>query len=221
MTRKLSCYLTAYLGSYVGIAVAVRTNPAARMEKRRANRGHAAGALTQNPVVKTTIDARHRLEQCVVKDVDDGIGFLDRRRFFDCDGRRTHQCINLLQQMTLVFHEIRSAQARTLGKKHRDATDLSLNGFAACLSRMRGENRVELQAIEQLRRARHAGLFNQLMICNGELIAGVDIHIGAHTQLALVQRFDAVILLGKICQVEEGGEGAHNNLRTLHRQRVE
>ena len=39
--------------------------------------------------------------------------------------------------------------------------------------------------------------------------------------LALMQRFDAIVFLGKICQVEEGGKGAHNNLRALYRQRVE
>ena len=123
--------------------------------------------------------------------------------------------------MALVFHEVRSTQARTLGKKRRDATNLSLNGFAARLGRMRGEDRVELQAIEQLSRTRHSGFFHQLMIGNGEFIAGVDIHVGAHALLALMQRFDAIVFLGKICQVEEGGKGAHNNLRALYRQRVE
>ena len=55
----------------------------------------------------------------------------------------------------------------------RNADTMYLSLIHIC--RMRGEDRVELQAIEQLSRTRHSSFFHQLMIGNGEFIAGVDI----------------------------------------------
>ncbi len=48
--------LATHLGGDVGVTVAVGTDPAAGMEKRRAQRRHGTGLVAQHPVVKTTID---------------------------------------------------------------------------------------------------------------------------------------------------------------------
>ena len=79
MGEVLGGDLTAHLGGDVGVTVAVGTDPAAGMEERRAQRRHGAGLVAQHPVVKTTVDDGDNVEQRVIEDVDDGIGFLDRR----------------------------------------------------------------------------------------------------------------------------------------------
>ena len=71
--------LAAHLGGNVGVAVTVGTDPAAGVEERRAQRRHGAGLVAQHPVVKATVDDGDNVEQRVIEDVDDGIGFLDRR----------------------------------------------------------------------------------------------------------------------------------------------
>ena len=96
--------LTAHLGGDVGVTVAVGTDPAAGMEERRAQRRHGTRLVAQHPVVKTTIDNGDDVEQRVIEDVDDGIGFLDRRGLLERDGARTHQGVDFLQHMALVLH---------------------------------------------------------------------------------------------------------------------
>ena len=213
--------LGAHLRGDVGVAVAVRPDPAAGVEERRADRGHRAGGLAQDPVVEAAIDHRNRIEQGVIEDVDDGVGFLDGRGLLQRDGARAHERIDLLQHMALVFHEVGTTQAAALLEQARDAADLALDGATARLGGMRGEDGVELQALEQLARAALPHLVDETAVGDGELVGGVDGRIDRDVALASAQRRDAVALLGKVGQVEERGEGADHDLRTVERERVD
>lgn len=70
--------------------------------------------------------------------------------------------------MALVLNEVGAAQAPTFLEQAGDAADLTLNGLAARLGRMRGENRMELQAREQLGCFGSAHLIGELMERHGE-----------------------------------------------------
>ena len=212
--------LTAHLGGDVGVTVAVGTDPAAGMEERRAQRRHGAGLVAQHPVVKTTIDNGDDVEQRVIEDVDDGIGFLDRRGLLERDGARTHQGVDLLQHMALVLHQVGAAQTRTLLQQVGDTANLALDGLTTGLGGVRGKDGMELKLAEQLVGALDAQLIHQLVIGDGELVGGIDLGIGRRTSLALAQLRHTVILLRQVCQVEEARKGADDNLLLIERQAV-
>ena len=211
----------AHLGGDVGVAVAVGADPAAGMEERRAQQRHGTGLVAQHPVVKTTVDDGDNVEQRVIEDVDDGIGFLDRRGLLERDGARTHQGVDLLQHMALVLHQVGAAQTRTLLQQVGDTANLALDGLTTGLSGMRGKDGVELKLAEQLVGALDAQLIHQLVIGDGELVGGIDLGIGRRTGLALAQLRHAVVLLRQVCQVEEARKGADNDLLFIERQAVD
>ena len=213
--------LTAHLGGDVGVTVAVGTDPAAGMEERRAQRRHGTGLVAQHPVVKATINDGDDVEQCVIEDVDDGIGFLDRRGLLERDGARTHQGVDLLQHMALVLHQVGAAQTRTLLQQVGDTANLALDGLATGLGGMRGKDGVELELAEQLVGALDAQLIHQLVIGDGELVGGIDLGIGRRTGLALAQLRHTVVLLRQVCQMEETRKGADNDLLLIERQAVD
>ena len=212
--------LTAHLGGDVGVTVAVGTDPAAGMEERRAQRRHGTGLVAQHPVVKTTIDDGDNVEQRVIEDVDDGIGFLDRRGLLERDGARTHQGVDLLQHMALVLHQVGAAQTRTLLQQVGDTANLALDGLTTGLGGMCGKDRVELELAEQLIGTLDAHLVYQLVIGDGELVGGIDLGIGRCAGLALAQLRHTVVLLRQVCQVEEARKGANDDLLLIKRQAV-
>ena len=211
----------AHLGGDVGVTVAVGADPTAGMEERRAQRRHGTGLVAQHPVVKTTIDDGNDVEQRVIEDVDDGIGFLDRRGLLQRDGARANQGVNLLQHMALVLHQVGAAQTRTLLQQVGDTTNLALDGLATGLGGMRGKDGVELKLAEQLVGALDTHLIHQLVIGNGELVGGIDLGIGRCAGLTLAQLRHAVILLRQVCQMEEARKGADDNLLLIERQTVD
>ena len=213
--------LAAHLGGDVGVTVAVGTDPAAGMEERRAQRRHGTGLVAQHPVVKATIDNGDDVEQRVIEDVDDGIGFLDRRGLLERDGARTHQGVDLLQHMALVLHQVGAAQTRTLLQQVGDTANLALDGLATGLGGMRGKDGMELKLAEQLVGALDAQLIHQLVIGDGELVGGIDLGIGRRTGLALAQLRHTVVLLRQVCQVEEARKGANDDLLLIERQTVD
>ena len=213
--------LTAHLGGDVGVTVAVGTDPAAGMEERRAQRRHGTGLVAQHPVVKATIDDGDDVEQRVIEDVDDGIGFLDRRGLLERDGARTHQGVDLLQHMALVLHQVGAAQTRTLLQQIGDTANLALDGLATGLGGMRGKDGMELELAEQFVGALDAQLIHQLVISDGELVGGIDLGIGRRTGLALAQLRHTVVLLRQVCQVEEARKGANDDLLLIERQAVD
>ena len=221
MRKVLGGDLTAHLGSDVGVTVAVGTDPAAGMEERRAQRRHSTGLVAQHPVVKTTIDNGDNVEQRVIEDVDDGIGFLDRRGLLERDGARTHQGVDLLQHMALVLHQVGAAQTRTLLQQVGDTANLALDGLTTGLGGMCGKDRVELELVEQLVGALDTHLVYQLVIGDGEFVGGIDLGIGRCAGLALTQLRDTVVLLRQVSQMEEARKGADDNLLLIERQAVD
>ena len=209
--------LTAHLGGNVGVTVAVGTDPAAGMEERRAQRRHGTGLVTQHPVVKATIDDGDDVEQRVIEDVDDGIGFLDRRGLLERDGARTHQGVDLLQHMALVLHQVGAAQTRTLLQQVRDTANLALDGLATGLGGMRGKDGMELKLAEQLVGALDTHLIHQLVIGDGEFVGGIDLGIGRCAGLTLAQLLHTVVLLRQVCQMEEARKGTDDNLLLIER----
>ena len=213
--------LAAHLSGDVGVAVAVRADPAAGMEERRAQRRHGAGLVAQHPVVKATIDDGNDVEQRVIEDVDDGIGFLDGRGLLERDGARAHQGVDLLQHMALVLDQVGAAQAWTLLQQVGDTADLALDGLTTGLGGMRGKDGVELQLVEQLVGALDTHLVYQLVIGDGEFVGGIDLCIGRRAGLALAQLRHAVVLLRQVCQMEEARKSADDNLLFIERQAVD
>ena len=211
----------AHLGGDVGVTVAVGTDPTAGMEERRAQRRHGTGLVAQHPVVKATIDDGDDVEQRVIEDVDDGIGFLDRRGLLERDGTRTHQGVDLLQHMALVLHQVGAAQTRTLLQQIGDTANLALDGLATGLGGMCGKDRVELELAEQLVGALDTHLVYQLVIGDGELVGGIDLGIGRCAGLALTQLRHTVVLLRQVCQVKEARKGANDDLLLIERQAVD
>ena len=221
MREVLGGDLAAHLGGDVGVAVAVGPDPAAGMEERRTQRRHGTGLVAQHPVVKTTVDDGDHIEQCVIEDVDDGIGFLDRRGLLKRDGARTHQSVDLLQHMALVLHQVGAAQARTLLQQVGDTANLALDGLTTGLGGMCGKDRVELELVEQLVGALDTHLVYQLVIGDGEFVGGIDLGIGRCAGLALTQLRHTVVLLRQVCQVEEARKGANDDLLLIERQTVD
>ncbi len=66
------------------------------MEERRAHRRFQAGLVAQQPVVETAVDLGDGVEQRVIEDVEDGIGFLDRRGLLQRDRGRAEQGVDLV-----------------------------------------------------------------------------------------------------------------------------
>ena len=220
VSEALGGDFAAHLGGDVGVAVAVGADPAAGMEERRAQRRHGTGLVAQHPVVKTTVDDGDNVEQRVIEDVDDGIGFLDRRGLLERDGARTHQGVDLLQHMALVLHQVGAAQTRTLLQQVGDTANLALDGLTTGLGGMCGKDRVELELAEQLIGTLDAHLVYQLVIGDGEFVGGIDLGIGRRTGLALAQLRHTVVLLRQVCQVEEARKGANDDLLLIKRQAV-
>ena len=221
MRSELSCYLPRYLSGDVGIAVAIRADPATGMEERRAHRRHRAGILAQNPVVETTIYLGNGIEERVVEDIDDGIGFLDGRRLLHRDGARAHESVDLLQEMPLVFHESRAAKARMLAQQLRNATDLAFDGLAARLGGVRGKDRMKLKLGQELRRRTAPHLAHELVVGHRELIRRIDGRVDGNLTLALKERLHAVVLFGEIRQMEERRKRAHHHLLLVDIKAVE
>ena len=217
----LGSHLTAHLGGDVGVAVAVGTDPAAGVEERRAHGRNRTRDLAQDPVVEATVDHGNGVEQRAVEDVDDGVGFLDGRGLLESDGARAHEGVDLLQHMALVLHQVGAAHVGALLKQAGDAADLALDGLAARLRGMRGKDRVELQAGEQLGGLGAADLLVELVERHGEGIRGVDRILGGHIALALAQLGHAIVLLGQVGEVEERGERTDDDLRLVHGQGVD
>ena len=62
MVAEVAGHLTAHLGGDVRVAVAVRTDPAARVEERGARRRHQTRLIAQQPVVETAVHLGNRVE---------------------------------------------------------------------------------------------------------------------------------------------------------------
>ena len=127
--------------------------------------------------------------------------------------------------MALVLHEVGAAEKGPLLQKAGDAADLALNGLAARLGGVRGEDRVELEAVQQLDGMLAAHLVHQLVEGNRELVCRIGRRarnsVEHDAALALAERLDAVVLLREVRQVEEGGEGANQDLRVVDIEAVD
>ena len=153
--------------------------------------------------------------------VDDGVGLFHRRRLFDGNRRGAHERVDLLQQMALVFHEVRAAQTRTLGEHLADAADLVLDGTAARLGGMGGEHGMQLELVEQLAGTVDTDFVDEPAEGHSKLVGGVDIRLDGHQALAVVERLDTIVLLAQVCQVEERRERADEHLHLVDGQAVD
>ena len=203
-------HLAAHLRGDVGVAVAVRSDPAAGVEERGAHGRHGAGLAPQLPVVEAAVHVGHGVKQRVVEDRDDRVGLLDRRRLLDGDGAGAQQGLDLLQHAALVLRALGRPQERALLQQVRDTADLALGRLAARLGGVGGEHGMELQALQQRVGLRAAALVNQPVIGNGDLVHGVLAGLRVHAGLAGAQRVHAVVLLADVCKVEVGGQRAHD-----------
>ena len=152
------------------------------------------------------------MEQRGIENVKNGVGFLDGGRLLQRDRGGAEQRVDLVVQATAVLLLVGAAKLVVLFEQFGDPADLAFHGLAACLGRVRGEHRVELQAVQQLLGLGRAHLVDELMVGDGELvdrIHGVDV---VHFGLAFTQYGNAVVLLGKIGEVEVGGECAGKQL---------
>ena len=86
---------------------------------------------------------------------------------------------------------------------------------------MRGENRMELQAREQLGCFGSAHLIGELMERHGEGVRRVDGVLGGDAALTLAQDTHAIALLGEVRQVEKRREGAYDDLSLVDGQCVD
>ena len=212
MVAELAGHLTAHLGGDVRVAVTVGTDPASRMEERRAHRRHEAGLVSEDPVVETTVDLRNGVEQRVVEDVKNGVGFLNRSRLLQRDRGGAEQRVDLVEESTGVFLLVRAAEQLMRFEQLGDAADLAFHGLTAGFGRMRGEHRMELELVEQLLGPGRTHLVDELVVGAGHFVHRIDGLILIHGGLALVQHGDAVVLLAQVGQMEVGGEGASQQL---------
>ena len=208
---ELLGHLAAHLCGYVGVAVAVGADPAARVEERGADGRHGAGLLAELPVVKAAVDLGHHLEEGAVEDVDDGVGLLDGGRLLVGDGRGAHQGVDLLQELALVLGQGDAAQLGALLQQTGDAADLALDGLAAGLGGVGGEDRVELEAVEKGHGLAAAALVHELAVGHRDVVDGVGLGRGGYGALAQAQGLVAVVLLADVGEVEVGHEGAHQH----------
>ena len=191
------------------------------MEEGRAGGRHATGVLAQHPVVEAAVDLGNHVEQRVVEDVDDGVGLLDGRGLLERNGARAQQGIDLLQHVALVLREVGAAQARALLEQAGDAADLALDGLPAGLGGVRGEDGVELEALEQLGGAVGAGLVNEPLVGDGKRVGLVHVGVEGDLALAVVESLDAEVLLGEVGEVEVSGEGTRHHRLPLHVEPVD
>ena len=191
------------------------------MEERRAHGRHGACALAQLPVIEAAVDLGHHVKERGIKDVDDGVGLLDGRGLLVRDGRGAHQGVDLLQHEALVLHQLDARERRALGEKLGDAADLALDGLAARLGGVRGEDGVELQAVEERRRLCAAALVHQLAVRHRKVVDGVGGLCCGDLALAPAQGGDAVVLLADVCQVKVGDKGTHEQRCPVHGEPVD
>lgn len=191
------------------------------MEERGACRFDGAGLVAEHPVVEATVDHRDRMEQRVVEDVEDRVGFLDRRRLLERDRGRAEQRVDLVVETAVAFLLVRSAQHAVRGELVGDAADLAFHGLASRLGRMGGEDRMELETVEQLLRLGRAHLGDELMVGLRHLVDRVNRQRIIHFRLALMQHGDAVVLLAEVRKMEVRGECARKQLRVVQIHRVD
>ncbi len=174
MVAELAGHLTAHLGGDVRVAVAVGTDPAARVEERGACRRLDAGLVAEDPVVETTVDLRNGVEQRVVEDVENRVGFLNRRRLLQRNRRGAEQRVDLVVEATAVFLLVGAAEQTVRFEQLGDAADLAFHGLTAGLGGVRGEHRVELELVEQLLGLGRTHLVDELVVGAGHLVHRID-----------------------------------------------
>ncbi len=212
VVAELAGHLAAHLGGDVRVAVTVGADPASRVEERRALRRFQTGLVAQQPVVETTVDLRDGVEQRGIEDVENRVGFLDRSRLLQRDRGGAEQCVDLVVQTTAVLFLVGAAELVVHGEQLGDSADLAFHRLAARFGRVRGEDRVELQAVQQLLGLGRTQLVDELVVGDGEFVDRVDSIAVRHFGFACAQRGDAVVFLGKIGEVEVGGECAGQQL---------
>ena len=182
------------------------------MEERRAHRRHEAGLVSEDPVVETTVDLRNGVEQRVVEDIKNGVGFLNRSRLLQRDRRGAEQGIDLVEETTGVFLLVRAAEQLMRFEQLGDTADLAFHGLTAGFGRMRGEHRMELELVEQLLGPGRTHLVDELVVGAGHFVHRIDGLGVVNGVLTAVQHGDTVVLLAQIGQMEVGGEGASQQL---------
>ena len=221
MIAELAGHLTAYLGGDIRVAVAVGTDPASRMEERRAHRRNQAGLVAKHPIVETTVDLGNGIEQRVVEDVENRIRFLDRGRLLQRDRGSAEQGVDLIEQTAGIFLLVRAAEQLMRLKQAGDAADLAFHGLTARLGRMCGEHRVELELVKQIPGLGRTQLVNELMIGAGHFVHRIDGLVLVHGGFALVQYGDSVVLLTQVGQMEICCECTSQQLGVMHVQLVD
>ena len=73
----------------------------------------------------------------------------------------------------------------------------------------------------EARRGASAHLVGKLLERDGELVGGIDLGIEGHLALALMQRLHAIVLLGEVREMEEGGEGTDHHLSLVDGEQVQ
>lgn len=174
MVAELAGHLTAHLGGDVRVAVAVGTDPAARVEERGACRRLDACLVAEHPVVETTVDHRNRVEQRVVEDVENRVGLFDRRRLLQRNRRRAEQCVDLAVQATAVLLLVGAAEQTVRFEQLCDAADLAFHGLAARLGGVCSEHRVEFEAFEQLLGLGRTHFGDELVVGLRHLVHRID-----------------------------------------------
>ena len=144
------------------------------MEERRAHRRHEAGLVSEDPVVETTVDLRNGVEQRVVEDIKNGVGFLNRSRLLQRDRGGAEQRVDLVEESTGVFLLVRAAEQLMRFEQLGDTADLAFHGLTAGFGRMRGEHRMELELVEQLLGPGRTHLVDELVVGAGHFVHRVD-----------------------------------------------
>ncbi len=93
---ELAGHGAAHLGGDVRVTVAVGTDPAARVEERGASGLDETGLIAEDPVVEATVDLGDGVEQRVVEDVENRVGFLNRGRLLQRNRRGAEQGVDLV-----------------------------------------------------------------------------------------------------------------------------
>ncbi len=220
MHAELLCDLARDLCRDIRVAIAVRPNPGAQTEEGWADRHHGAGLASKFPIIEAAVDLRDHLEERRIEDIDDGVSLFDRRRLLRSDGRRAEERVNLLEHAALVLRKLRAAQRWPLCKKVCDAADLCGHSLAACLGRVRCEDRVELKTVQEGVCLVLADLFDQAVVGNCDLVHGVFGRVRRHDTLAAAERAHTVVFLSDIREMEIRREGTRQILLLLERQLV-
>ena len=96
-----------------------------------------------------------------------------------------------------------------------DAADLALDGLTARLGGVGGEDRVELEAVQQGVRLTAAALVHELVVRDGDVVDRVLVGTDRDLALALAQGLHAIVLLADVREVEERDEGTHEQRGVL------